>query len=389
MAKPDIVIRSPHLEGAEVSWFAPLCNGDDEFLGHHDIRYKSDWSNTSNVLLTADRLGYRNILCPSSYQVGQDTLTFASAIAPLTSQINLLAAVRCGEVHPPMLGRTIATLDHILKGRLTINIISSDLPGTKLESAARFQRSREVIEILKQGWTQDHIDFKGEFYNIQLSTTDPVKPYQQNGGPLLYFGGYSPAAVDLCAEHCDVYLMWPETEERLQELMQNMSDKAAGYGRKVDFGLRIHVIVRETEEEARSAASELMKYIELDEAKGTEIRERALDAKSYGVARQAEMRALAQDDGFAEPNLWTGIGRARSGCGGAIVGNPDQVLAKIHRYMDMGIRAFIFSGYPHASECKLFANYVLPKIKTFSMPEAQGRRPQYTPSTPLGAGVRT
>ena len=389
MAKPDIVIRSPHLEGAEVSWFAPLCNGDDEFLGHHDLRYKSDWSNTSNVLLTADRLGYRNILCPSSYQVGQDTLTFASAIAPLTSQINLLAAVRCGEVHPPMLGRTIATLDHILKGRLTINIISSDLPGTKLESAARYQRSREVIEILKQGWTQDHIDFKGEFYNIQLSTTDPVKPYQQNGGPLLYFGGYSPAAVDLCAEHCDVYLMWPETEERLQELMQNMSDKAAGYGRKVDFGLRIHVIVRETEEEARAAASELMKYIELDEAKGTEIRERALDAKSYGVARQAEMRALAQDDGFAEPNLWTGIGRARSGCGGAIVGNPDQVLAKIHRYMDMGIRAFIFSGYPHASECKLFANYVLPKIKTFSMPEAQGRRPQYTPSTPLGAGVRT
>ena len=389
MVKPDIVIRSPHLEGAEVSWFAPLCNGDDEFLGHHDIRYKSDWSNTSNVLLTADRLGYRNILCPSSYQVGQDTLTFASAIAPLTSQINLLAAVRCGEVHPPMLGRTIATLDHILKGRLTINIISSDLPGTELESAARYQRSREVIEILKQGWTQDHIDFKGEFYNIQLSTTDPVKPYQQNGGPLLYFGGYSPAAVDLCAEHCDVYLMWPETEERLQELMQNMSDKAAGYGRKVDFGLRIHVIVRETEEEARAAASELMKYIELDEAKGTEIRERALDAKSYGVARQAEMRALAQDDGFAEPNLWTGIGRARSGCGGAIVGNPDQVLAKIHRYMDMGIRAFIFSGYPHASECKLFANYVLPKIKTFSMPEAQGRRPQYTPSTPLGAGVRT
>ena len=186
-----------------------------------------------------------------------------------------------------------------------------------------------------------------------------------------------------------MYLMWPETEERLQELMQNMSDKAAGYGRKVDFGLRIHVIVRETEEEARAAASELMKYIELDEAKGTEIRERALDAKSYGVARQAEMRALSQDDGFAEPNLWTGIGRARSGCGGAIVGNPDQVLAKIQRYMDMGIRAFIFSGYPHASECKLFANYVLPKIKTFSMPEAQGRRPQYTPRTPLGAGVRT
>lgn len=387
MSDTKIQIRSPHLEGAEVAWFAPLCNGDDEFLGRHDMRYKSDWNNTSNVLLTADRLGYRNILCPSSYQVGQDTLTFASAIAPLTSNINLLTAIRCGEVHPPMLGRAIATLDHILKGRLTINIISSDLPGTKLESAQRYQRSREVIEILKQGWTQDYIDFKGAFYNVQLSTTEPMKPFQQNGGPLLYFGGYSPNAVDLCAEHCDVYLMWPETEERLASLMKNMSEKAASYGRKVDFGLRIHVIVRETEEEAREAAAKLMYYV--NDEKGKEIRERALDAHSYGVSRQAEMRQLASDDGFVEPYLWTGIGRARSGCGGAIVGNPDQVLEKINRYMEMGIRAFIFSGYPHADECKRFANYVLPKIKTFSMPEVQGRKPELMPMTPLGAGIRS
>lgn len=389
MPDKKIVIRSPHLEGAEVAWFAPLCNGDDEFLGQHDVRYKSSWANTSNVLLTADRLGYRNILCPSSYQVGQDTLSFAAAVAPLTSNINILAAVRCGEVHPPMLGRTIATLDHILKGRLTINIISSDLPGTKLESAKRYQRSREVIEILKQSWNQDHIDFSGEFYNLQLATTAPMKPYQQNGGPLLYFGGYSPPAVNLCAEHCDVYLMWPETEERLHELMSNMSAKAATYNRKVDFGLRIHMIVRETEEEAREAAHSLMKYIDVDEAKGKEIRERALDAASYGVARQAEMREIAADDGFVEDNLWTGIGRARSGCGAALVGNPDQIVAKLHRYMDMGIRAFIFSGYPHASECNLFAHHVMPRIKTFSMPEAQNRKPLIFPDTPLAAGLRS
>jgi len=387
MSQQKISIRSSHLEGAEVAWFAPLCNGDDEFLGRHDMRYKSDWANTSNVLLTADKLGYRNILCPSSYQVGQDTLTFASAVAPLTSQINLLTAIRCGELHPPMLGRTIATLDHMLKGRLTINIISSDLPGTKLESVDRYQRSREVIEILKQCWTKEAIDFKGDFYNIQLDNTNPVKPYQINGGPLLYFGGYSPPAVDLCAEHCDVYLMWPETEVRLAELMKNMSDKAAVYNRKVDFGLRIHVIVRETEEEARLAAKNLMTYV--DDEKGKEIRERALDSKSYGVSRQAEMRELAEDDGFVEDNLWTGIGRARSGCGAALVGNPEQVLAKINRYMEMGIRAFIFSGYPHASECKLFANYVLPKLKTFSMPEAQGRKPIFIPDSPLGAGIRS
>ncbi len=386
MPKPTITIRSPHLKGAEVAWFAPLCNGDDEFLSRHDLRYKSDWSNTSSVLTTADRLGYRNILCPSSYQVGQDTMTFAAAVAPLTQQINLLTAIRCGEMHPPMLGRAIATLDHILKGRLTINIISSNLPGTDLSSEARYQRSREVIEILKQGWTQDYIDFKGEFYNIQLDNTDPVKTYQQNGGPLLYFGGYSPPGVDLCAEHCDVYLMWPETEEKLQGLMQNMSDKAAGYGRKVDFGLRIHVIVRETEAEAKAAASRLMSFV--DDKRGEEIRLRALDGKSYGVSRQTAMRDLADDDGFVEDQLWTGIGRARSGCGGAIVGTPDQVLAKIQRYMDMGIRSFIFSGYPHLDECKLFGRHVLPHIPTFSMPIEQGRIPVGEPLSPLAGGIR-
>ncbi|MEM7372611.1 MAG: LLM class flavin-dependent oxidoreductase [Bacteroidota bacterium] len=387
MTHPSIQIRSRHLTGAEVSWFAPLCNGDDEFLGRHDVRYKSDWNNTSNVLLTADRLGYRNILCPSSYQVGQDTLTFAAAVAPLTNNINILTAIRCGEVHPPMLGRAIATLDHILEGRLTINIISSNLPGTDLGSAERYQRSREVIEILKQGWTQDHINFKGEFYHIQLDTTEPVKPYQQNGGPLLYFGGYSPPAVDLCAEHCDVYLMWPETEDKIQGLMKNMSQKAAGYNRTVDFGLRVHMIVRETEEEARAAARRLMTYVE--DEKGKEIRERALDAKSYGVSRQTAIREMADDDGFVEPHLWTGIGRARSGCGGAIVGNPDQVLAKIQRYMDMGIRSFIFSGYPHLDECRLFANYVLPQIETFSMPDVQNRRPVQLPPSPLAGGIRS
>lgn len=386
MSLAPVTIRSPHLKGAEVAWFAPLCNGDDAYLSRHDFRYKSDWSNTSNVLLTADRLGFRNILCPSSYQVGQDTLTFASAVAPLTQQINLLAAIRCGEVYPPMLGRAIATLDHILKGRLTINIISSNMPGEQLESAARYQRSREVIEILKQCWTQDHIDFKGEFYNVQLPSTEPVRPYQQNGGPLLYFGGYSPPGVDLCAEHCDVYLMWPETEEKLHSLMTNMSEKAAAYGRKVDFGLRIHVIVRETEDEARAAARSLMKYV--DDDRGEEIRLRAQDGKSYGVSRQGAMREQAGDDGFVEDHLWTGIGRARSGCGGALVGTPDQILAKLQRYMDMGIRAFIFSGYPHADECKLFGRYVLPHIPTFSMPIAQGRMPAGEPLTPLAAGVR-
>ncbi len=384
MNTDKIKIRSAHVDGAEVSWFAPICDGDDRYLGERNMNYKSSWENTSKILLAADKLGFRNILCPSSYQVGQDTLSFVSAVAPMTEQINLLAAVRCGEVHPPMLARSLSTIDHILKGRLVINIISSNLPGEDLSSEDRYRRSREVIEILKQAWTRSSINFKGKFYNLELPS-NPVRPYQQ-GGPLLYFGGYSPAAVDLCAEHCDVYLMWPETEGNLKKLMINMSNKAATYNRKVDFGLRVHVVVRETETEARAYADSIISKLDIEQ--GKELRERALDAKSYGVSRQAQMRDIATDEGYIEDYLWTGIGKGRSGCGAALVGTPDQIVAKIHRYMDMGIRSFIFSGYPHREECERFAKLVLPRLKTISMPIEQGKILDHEPLTPLAAGIR-
>ena len=379
-----IQIRSKKLEGAEVSWFAPICDGDDRYLGERNMKYKSNWENTSNILLNADKLGYRNILCPSSYQVGQDTIPFVSAVSPMTKNINILAAIRCGEVYPPMLARTLTTIDHILEGRLTINIISSNLPGENLPSEDRYNRSREVIEILKQAWTKEEINFTGNFYNLKLPT-NPVKPYQI-GGPLLYFGGYSPPALDLCAEHCDVYLMWPETEDNLRGLMENMSEKAAKFNRSVDFGLRVHVVVRETEEEANKYAESIISKLDLEI--GRELRDRSLDAKSYGVSRQEKMRDKSSPDGYIEPNLWTGIGKARSGCGAALVGNPDQIIEKLNRYMEMGIRSFILSGYPHIDECNRFAELVLPRLKTFSMPHEQGRIIKNGPQTPLAVGIR-
>lgn len=373
------------IDGAEISWFAPICDGDDQYLGVRDQKFKSSWENTSQIVKTADELGYSNVLCPSSYQVGQDPLTYISAMAHLTKNINFLAAIRSGEIHPPMLARSIATLDHILKGRLTINIISSDLPGTLLSSSERYARSREVIQILKQAWTKDEINFQGKYYNFNLPSA-PVKPYQQNGGPLLYFGGYSPDGVDLCAEFCDVYLMWPDTEKKLEVLISSMRSKAAQYNRTIQFGLRVHVIVRETENEAKAYANKLIS--KLDIKMGEDIKNRALDSKSLGVSKQASLREKADQEYYAEPHLWTGIGLARSGCGAAIVGNPEQVYNKIKSYMDMGINAFILSGYPHKKECELFAKYVLPKLKNIHLPEILGRVPKTTPNTPLGNGLR-
>ena len=373
------------INDVEISWFAPLCNGDDDFLGNRNPLYKSSWENTSSIVKTADQLGFKNVLCPSSYQVGQDPLSFVAGMSSQTEKINFLVAIRCGELHPPMLARTIASLDHMLKGRLTVNIISSNLPGMDLSSKERYARSREVIQILKQSWTQDQIRFKGKYYDFNLSSR-PVKPYQQNGGPLLYFGGYSPDGVDLCAEFCDVYLMWPETKPKLRGLMDTMTNKAAKYNRTVKFGLRVHVIVRETEKEARNYADQLISKLDLE--KGTDIRNRAQDAASLGVSRQSKLREESDEKYYVEPNLWTGIGLARSGCGAAIVGNPDQVVAKIESYMKMGINSFIFSGYPHKKECEIFARLVLPRLKTVSLPEVFGRIPSSSPNSPLANGTR-
>lgn len=373
MAAPGVEIRS--LERAvEVAWFSALCADDYEYLGVPDPSLGSTYEHCGEIVRRADALGYGNILLPSAWIPGQDALTFAAAMAVQTRQINQLVALRMGEVWPPMLARAIATVDHMAKGRLAINIISSDLPGKREDHEVRYARSREVIQILKEiSKREGPLEWKGRFYDFVLPDCSPGRPFQGNGGPMLYFGGISPMAQALCAEFCDVFLMWPETEGRLLETMRGMTALAAGHGRQIDFGLRVHVIVRETEAGARAAAGRLISRLDRDV--GRAIKERSQDCKSLGVLRQDDLRAKAGSDLYIEEHLWAGIGLARSGCGSAIVGDPDQVVAKLNRYIDMGIRAFILSGYPHLAECELFARHVLPRLPACRLNAIQGRVP--------------
>lgn len=381
-----VPVTSADLPASEIAWFAALCSDDYRQLGVPDGDLRSSWDHCSAIVRRAEALGFRNILCPSSYQVGQDTLSFVAGCAPITDRINLLAAIRMGEMQPIMLARTIATLDHMLKGRLTLNVISSDFAGQREDSALRYRRSHEVVQILRQAWTRDTIDHDGEIYQFKDVSAEPAKPYQQNGGPLLYFGGYSPDALELCGSQCDVYLMWPEPKDQIAQRMRDVHARAAAHGRTLDYGLRVHMIVRDTEAEAREYAEYLV--ARLDDEYGRLIRERAHDAVSLGVAHQARARELADQFGYVEPHLWTGIGRARSGCGAALVGSADQVLSEIEAYRRMGIRAFIFSGYPHLDEADYFGRLVLPHLETCSLPHEYGRVPAGVPATPLGTGDR-
>lgn len=377
------LIRSPEAP-IEFAWFCDLCNGDYEYLGVPDPNLRSSFDHCRDILLQADDLGFNNILLPSSYQVGQDVMSFASAVAPMTSQISMLTALRMGELHPPMQARAISTLDHILKGRLTINIINSDLPGESISPGERYGRARESIILLKQAFEQEKIQHNGEFYNLELST-DPVKSYQQNGGPLFYFGGISEPARELCAEFCDVFLMWPEKEEMVKATIDDMIKRADRFNRQIDFGYRVHIVVRETEAEAKAAARKIVSKLET--GRGDEIKHRSQDSKSQGVIRQDELRDSADNEGFIEPCLWSEIGKGRSGCGSAIVGSKDQVLEKLQSYIDMGIKSFILSGYPLMQEAKMVAKYILPNFNNGKLAAHQNRLVP-DPVTPLTTGPR-
>ncbi|HPU16928.1 MAG TPA: LLM class flavin-dependent oxidoreductase, partial [Polymorphobacter sp.] len=242
-------------KGCEVSWFSALCDDDYEFLGQPDAALKSSWEHCRNIVLTAEKGGFDNILLPSGYALGIDTTAFAAAIATVTRRIKLLMAVRVGDAWPPQLARQIATLDQLANGRLNVNIISSEMPGEVLASAPRYQRTVEVMEILKTLLNGEPLDYQGDHYRIRI---DPPGIKTVSGKcPPLYFGGLSPDARDAAAKAADVYLMWPDTMPAVREVVADMTKRAAAYGRTLRFGYRVHVVVRETEAEARAAASRL------------------------------------------------------------------------------------------------------------------------------------
>ena len=345
----------------EVAWFSALCDDDYAFLGVPDPALLASFEHCRDIVLRAEAGGYDNVLLPSGYALGIDGTAFAAGMAPLLRRdghMRLLLAVRCGESWPPQLARQLATLDQMLHGRLAINIISSELPGEVLAGAPRYARTLEVMHVLRALLDGKAIDHRGEHY--QLALEPPRVRTVSDRCPPFYFGGLSEEAREVAAQAADVFLMWPDTLPNLRTVLDDMRVRAARHGRTLRFGYRAHVIVRETEAAAREAAARLVQHVA--PALGDAIRARSLDHGSQGVRRQAEMRDEADADGFVEAQLWTGIGRARSGAGAAIVGDPDQVLAKLEAYRALGFDAFILSGYPHLQECDLFARHVLPRL---------------------------
>jgi alkanesulfonate monooxygenase len=343
----------------ELAWFAALCDDDHAQLGVADPSLISSYEHCADIVHAADDAGFDAILMPSGYTLGIDTVAFTAAVARSTRRIRPIVAVRMGEMWLPQLARQLATVDHLLGGRMIVNIISSELPGETLASAPRYRRTLEHMQALRTLLSGESLSADGEWVNVQV---DPPRLRTVSGEcPPLYFGGLSDEAREVAAQAADVYLMWPDTYDRVRAIVDDVRARAARHGRTLRFGYRVHVVVRATEAEARAAAEHLVAA--LDPATGDAIRARSLDSQSVGVLAQTTLRDASDDDGFAEPHLWTGIGRARSGCGAAIVGDPRQVADKIRSYQALGIDTFILSGYPHLDECRRFAELVVPLLR--------------------------
>ena len=354
----------------KIFWFIPT-HGDSRYLGTSKGARQLNHDYLKQVAVAADSLGYEGVLIPTGRSC-EDPWVVAASLLPVTRNLKFLVAVRPGLHQPALAARMAATFDRLSGGRLLINLVTGgdqaelEGDGVFLDHAARYEQSAEFIRIWREILARSHegqsLDHEGEHLTVKGARLlfPPVqKPY-----PPVYFGGSSPAAHDLAAEQVDAYLTWGEPPGEVARKIADVREKAARHGRTVKFGIRMHVIVRETDAEAWAAADGLISRLK-DE---TVIQAQAAFARmdSEGQRRMAALHAggakRSRADLEISPNLWAGVGLVRGGAGTALVGDAQTVAERIREYAGLGIDTFVLSGYPHLEEAYRFAELVFPLL---------------------------
>ncbi|OJU89082.1 MAG: alkanesulfonate monooxygenase, FMNH(2)-dependent, partial [Acinetobacter sp. 38-8] len=341
-----------------IFWFLPT-HGDGHFLGTSEQARPVSLQYLRQIAQAADYLGYYGVLIPTGRSC-EDSWVVASALTPLTEKLRFLVAIRPGIISPTVSARQAATLDRLSNGRLLINVVSGGDPdensgdGLFLDHTERYEAADEFLQIWRKVLQGETVDFSGRHLNVKNAKIlyPPIqKPY-----PPLYFGGSSDIAQDLAAKQVDVYLTWGEPPSAVAEKIAQMRKKAAEQGREVKFGIRLHVIVRRTNEEAWAAAHQLIEHISDETIAKAQASFARFD--SVGQQRMAALHGGKRDQLEVSPNLWAGVGLVRGGAGTALVGDPQTIVERIKEYADLGIDSFIFSGYPHLEEAYRFAELV-------------------------------
>jgi alkanesulfonate monooxygenase len=353
---------------ANVLWFLPT-HGDGRYLGtgiggrNVDLRY------LRQIAQAADDLGYFGVLLPTGRSC-EDSWVVASALAPLTEQLRFLVAVRPGLQSPTVAARMTATLDRISDGRLLINVVTGGDPienkgdGIFLSHDERYEVTREFLAVYQALLAGEAVNYRGKHITIEDGRL--LFPPVQQPHPPLYFGGSSEAAVAVAAETVQKYLTWGEPPAQVAEKLNPVAALAAERGRHLTFGIRLHVIVRETNAEAWRAADGLIRHVSDDTIAAAQKIFARMD--SVGQSRMLALHGGRRDKLEVSPNLWAGVGLVRGGAGTALVGDPETVAARMREYMALGIDTFILSGYPHLEEAYRFAELVFPLL-----PLAHGR----------------
>ncbi|MCK4151493.1 MULTISPECIES: FMNH2-dependent alkanesulfonate monooxygenase [Ralstonia solanacearum species complex] len=354
----------------QVFWFLPT-HGDSRYLGTAEGARQVDQAYLQQVAVAADTLGYEGVLIPTGRSC-EDPWIVAASLIPATRRLRFLVAVRPGLVAPTLAARMAATFDRLSQGRLLVNLVTGGDPGELagdglfLDHAQRYEASAEFIRIWRETLAASHegaaLDYTGRHLSVKGARV--LFPPVQRPHPPVYFGGSSEAAHALAAEQVDTYLTWGEPPAAVAEKIADVRRRAARHGRTVRFGIRLHVIVRETEDAAWQAADTLISKLDDDTVARAQAAFRKMD--SAGQQRMAALHANGIGRSRAEleisPNLWAGVGLVRGGAGTALVGDPHTVAARMREYADLGIDTFVLSGYPHLEEAYRFAELVFPLL---------------------------
>jgi alkanesulfonate monooxygenase len=361
----------------KIFWFIPT-HGDSRYLGSAKGARTADLAYFKQIAIAADSLGYEGVLLPTGRSC-EDPWVLAASLIDVTRRLKFLIALRPGLVQPAQSARMAATFDRLSGGRLLVNLVTGgdrdelEGDGLFLPHEQRYEQSAEFLTIWREVLARSHdgasFDFDGKHLRVKgskLLYPPLLHPPANKPYPPIFFGGSSEEAHELAAQQLDTYLTWGEPPGAVAAKVLDIRQRAAKYGRTLEFGIRLHVIVRETEDEAWRAAGELVS--QLDEQIIANAQKKFAQMDSVGQRRMAELnkgklnKANIREGLEVSPNLWAGVGLVRGGAGTALVGNPQQVAQRIEEYAALGLEYFILSGYPHLDEAHRFAELVFPLL---------------------------
>lgn len=360
----------------ELFWFIPT-HGDGRYLASGIGGRSGSHSYLKQIAQAVDNLGFTGALLPTGRSC-EDAWVVASSLMSVTEKMRFLVAIRPGLRSPGVAARMAATFDRLSDGRLLINVVTGGDPvelagdGVHLSHDARYELTDEFLTVWRGMLAGSHstsvqdreVNFSGEY--LQINGGKLLFPPVQNPYPPLWFGGSSSVAQQIAAKHIDVYLTWGEPPQQVAQKIETVKKLAAEQGRTVRFGIRLHVIVRETEGEAWDDANRLIKYVDEDAIAAAQKAYARMD--SEGQKRMTELHTGSRESLEISPNLWAGIGLVRGGAGTALVGDPDIVATRMLEYSELGIETFIFSGYPHLEEAYRVAELLFPRLPLKNQP---------------------